>query len=235
MAEETGVETVIRGLESAGPIAQADVYLLQEVLHSGDGDRSLPAQLAKRLRLSAAFAPGDELPGGVARGVAILSRFAIRDPQIQRLKRFDLRFKSRCRVALALTVASPRGPIRVVNVHLDSRINADERLEQLKPIVARLPSGSGPQLIGGDFNTSNVFWVRRWLPLPFVSSQGARVSNYLESEGFSTPFTVTGRTFSYLPLRLDWIFVRELRPLDAGVEPIGFSDHRGLWLKLPAT
>jgi endonuclease/exonuclease/phosphatase family metal-dependent hydrolase len=231
MAEETGLETVMRDLRRADRIFEADVFLLQEVLHSGRQQDSFPLQLARRLRFHAAFAPGDALAGGFARGVAVLSRFRIRDPQLQRLQHFDLNFKQRCRVALGVTIDSPMGPVRVVNTHLDSRLNTGERLKQLKPVVDHLSPGSEPQLIGGDFNTANVLWLRRWLPVPFVALQSRTVRDFMESHGFATPFTSTGRTFSYLPLKLDWVFVKGLQAVDAGVAPIGFSDHRGLWVK----
>jgi endonuclease/exonuclease/phosphatase family metal-dependent hydrolase len=231
MAEQTRVQEILEDLQSADPMFEADILLLQEVLHAGH-QTSLPGQLASRLRLHTVFAAGDELEDGALRGLAILSRFKLSNPHVERLKRFDLRFKSRCRVALGVTVDSPWGPIRVVNVHLDSRINANERLEQLAPVVSRLSSFPGPQLIAGDFNTANVMWWRRWLPLPFFSLQSQAVRRLVDSHGFTTPFTSTGRTFSYLPLKLDWIFVKGLRWLEAGIEPVGFSDHRGLWVKL---
>jgi endonuclease/exonuclease/phosphatase family metal-dependent hydrolase len=166
--------------------------------------------------------------------VAILSRFPLRDPELIPLKRYDLGFKSRCRVALAATVESPLGPVRVVNVHLDSRMNRSERLAQLRPVVERLASFSGPQLIGGDFNTADVFWLGRTIPLPFAQKQSFAVREFMASQGFASPFESTGRTFSYLPLRLDWIFVKGMEPVAVGVEAMPFSDHRGLWLRLDA-
>lgn len=68
-------------------------------------------------------------------GLAVVSRYPICDVQIRRLKTCDLGSRSRTRFALAATVRTPWGDLRLWIVHLDTRINAAERVEQLQPVI----------------------------------------------------------------------------------------------------
>jgi endonuclease/exonuclease/phosphatase family metal-dependent hydrolase len=229
MAEETDLETVIRGLGQSDPLREADVLLLQEVVYSEARPADMPASLARRLGYWLVFAPADSVGHATRRGLAILSRLPLRDAAVVPLPRNSLGFKSRCRIGLGVTVEDPQGPLRIFNVHFDSRINTAGRLRQLQPILESAAAFAGPRVIGGDFNTANFLWIRHLLPLPYVQFQARAVREALRAEGYATPFENTGRTFSYLPLKLDWIFFKELQILDAGVASIPFSDHHGLW------
>jgi endonuclease/exonuclease/phosphatase (EEP) superfamily protein YafD len=232
MAEATDTETVLGSLRKIDPMGGADVFLLQEVLHAESDSRTIAVSMARELGYSMVFAPGDEVEPGIMRGNAVVSRFPMSNPEIIPLQAHTLRFKNRCRVALGVTLQTSFGPMRVINLHLDSRINRGQRLRQLRPVLESASSFEGPTIIGGDFNTANVLWIGHLIPLPYLRSQEPAVRETLQSHGFSTPFENTGRTFSYLPLKLDWIFLRQLQSLDAGVEPIPFSDHRGLWVRV---
>jgi endonuclease/exonuclease/phosphatase (EEP) superfamily protein YafD len=86
--------------------------------------------------------------------------------------------------------------------------------------------------MGGDFNTADFRWFRRWLPLPYCARQGKAVRRELAQRGFHTPLESTGATFKYLGLKLDWIFQRGPSPMACGVERIGFSDHRAVWARI---
>lgn len=232
MAEETDPETVLGTLGKIDPIGGADVFLLQEVMYSEGAPRTIAVSMAQELGYNMAFAPGDEVEPGVMRGNAVVSRFPMSNPEIIPLAAHARRFKNRCRVALGVTLQTSFGPLRVFSLHLDSRINRDQRLRQLRPVLESASSFEGPTIMGGDFNTANVLWVGHVIPLPYLQSQAKAVRATLQTHGFSTPFERTGRTFSYLPLKLDWIFLKRLQSLDAGVEDIPFSDHRGLWVRV---
>src|SRR5436190_24287663 len=84
--------------------------------------------------------------------------------QVTNLKQFNLHFKNRKRIAMAFTLESPAGAIRIFNVHLDSRINKAQRLEQLAPLLKAADESRLPCLIGGDFNTSNFLFVGHAVP-----------------------------------------------------------------------
>jgi endonuclease/exonuclease/phosphatase family metal-dependent hydrolase len=211
-----------------------DVLLLQEVGHaSGDGG-TFVAALSARLGAGFTYAPADRVGNGHTQGLAIVSRYPLRDVRVDRLDYFRLRFRSRCRIALAATVETPAGPLRVVNVHLDTRINSRNRVAQLAPALDALRIVDGPRIIGGDFNTINIGWFRTMWPLPYVQRQSAAVRALLSSAGFHTPFTGSPPTFRVLglPLRLDWLYVTDLEALDWGVDRVRFTDHRGVWVRV---
>jgi endonuclease/exonuclease/phosphatase family metal-dependent hydrolase len=211
-----------------------DVLLLQEVGHaSGDGETFMSA-LNALLGAGFAYAPADLVGNGHTQGLAIVSRYPLRDIRVHRLDYFRLRFRSRCRIALAAIVETPAGPLRVVNVHLDTRINTKSRLAQLAPALDALRSVDGPRIIGGDFNTMNIGWFRTMWPLPYVQHQSAAVRALLSSAGFHTPFTGDPPTFRVLgiPLWLDWLYVADLEALDWAVDRIRFTDHRGVWARV---
>jgi endonuclease/exonuclease/phosphatase family metal-dependent hydrolase len=232
MAEETDLETVLRDFDRSGDMRQVDVLLLQEVVHFENLPESMPVSLAQHLGYSLAYASADRMDQTTVRGIAILSRFPLREGEIIPLDRQNLGFKQRCRIGIGVTAEGPEGPLRIFNVHFDSRINTADRLRQLRPILESAALFNGPRIVGGDFNTANFFWIRHLLPLPYLQFQGSAVKEVLQAQGYATPFEETGRTFAYLPLKLDWIFFRGLRTLDAGLATIPFSDHHGLWARV---
>jgi endonuclease/exonuclease/phosphatase (EEP) superfamily protein YafD len=130
------------------------------------------------------------------------------------------------------TVQTPWGDLRLWNAHLDTRINAAERLQQLQPVIEEAARHTGPQLIGGDFNTNDVYWFRNRLPLPGGPLHGEAICRAMQQHGFETPFRERLNTFPALRRHLDWIFVRNLTTLASSVEPAAFSDHHALWVRL---
>jgi hypothetical protein len=38
--------------------------------------------------------------------------------------------------------------------------------------------------------------------------------------------------FFHLPLRLDWLYLKQLTPLDWNVDTIPLTDHRGVWARV---
>jgi endonuclease/exonuclease/phosphatase family metal-dependent hydrolase len=208
-----------------------DVLLLQEVGHASTDGRTLIAQLSERMGVHYAYAPAEFFENGYTHGLAILSRFPLDEVQAQPLAYHRLRFRSRCRIALAATVKTPGRPIRIVNVHLDTRINTRDRVAQLTPVLDALNSFPGPSIVGGDFNTMNIRWFRTMWPFPYLQKQSAAVRALLATAGFQTPLRGGPATFRFLglPLRLDWIFVKDLTPREWGVDEVRFTDHRGVW------
>jgi endonuclease/exonuclease/phosphatase (EEP) superfamily protein YafD len=208
-----------------------DVLLLQEVGHASTEGRTYIAQLSERMGVHYAYAPAELLENGHTHGLAIVSRFPLDEVQAQPLAYHRLRFRSRCRIALAATVKTPGRPIRVVNVHLDTRINTRDRVAQLTPVLDALHGFTGPSIVGGDFNTMNIRWFRTMWPFPYLQRQSSAVHAMFATAGFQTPLRGGPATFRFLglPLRLDWIFVKDLTPLEWGVDAVRFTDHRGVW------
>lgn len=87
-------------------------------------------------------------------------------------------------------------------------------------------------MIGDDFNSNDVYWLRNRLPLPGGPAHSAMIRRAMKQHGFETPLPNSLNTFPALRRHLDWIFVRDLRPVAARVEPAAFSDHNALWIRL---
>jgi endonuclease/exonuclease/phosphatase family metal-dependent hydrolase len=229
MAKETDVGRIVREFRAIPALAQADVLLLQEV-REVPGGGSAASGLASALGLHVAYSPAAE--GVHDLGLAILSRHPIRDVRVRKLKPFNLVYRSRSRIALAATVDTPRGAIRVFNAHLDTRVNAADRLAQLEPIVLESAEFIGPRVVGGDFNTNAFYWIGRVLPLPGVQSQTARVEEFMRRKGFRTAAVPRRSTFDYLGMRLDWIWYQGLELRESRVYPLAFSDHHAVYARV---
>ena len=231
LATETSFRRILRELERVR-LLESDLFFFQEVEHHPDRGSLLIPRLAEHLGYDYIFAPAQRVGRKGAQGLAILSRYPLQNPRVIRLPRFILKVNNRCRIALTATAATPLGAVGLVNLHLDTRINLRQRTRQLQPVIeaaSELPQAS---VIAGDLNTQNFLWVENLLPLPFLHRQVRPVLARLEAHGYTTPFTRTGRTHAWAPLKLDWIFLRKLRAQVRRVQKIGFSDHRALWVQL---
>lgn len=225
------VPAIAGAIRSNPHLSQADVLLLQEIeSHPGD-DRA--AKLARALNLDLVYAPARH-EGDGTHGLAILSRYPLSDLEVIGLKRYDLGYRgTRRRIAMAATVHVPGRQVRVYNVHLDTRLTPDERLQQLEPVMAEAVKQSAA-IIGGDFNTITA--VPALLPLVPVPvpgySQASGLDAYMKSQGFAAPFAGIGRTHRF-PMRLDAVFARGLKVEAFAKETsVDVSDHFPLWVDL---
>jgi endonuclease/exonuclease/phosphatase (EEP) superfamily protein YafD len=218
---------VVDAIHHAPRLRQSDLYLFQEVRHQ-KGKPSVAEETARSLGYSVAFAPAAD--GVYDQGLAIVSRYPLGNVRIKNLKSCDLRFRSRTRIAVAATVQTPWGDLQAWNVHLDTRINPAERLAQLQPVIDDAAGHDGPRLIGGDFNTNDLYWVGNLLPLPFGPAHGSAVRSAMSAKGFDTPFSPGLGTFKTFRRHLDWIYLSGLDSVAASVEPARFSDHNAVWV-----
>jgi endonuclease/exonuclease/phosphatase family metal-dependent hydrolase len=229
LAKEKNPNKILRELARAVSVRDADLFLFQEAVHSNGAANGVAGELAQALKMHVVFAPA--APGVYNQGLAVLSRYPIRDTSVCALKRCNLRFRSRTRFALGVTVDAPEGPVRVWNVHLDTRINAQERLEQLAPVLNEAAALSGPKIIGGDFNTNDFRWVANIVPIPWVRSQTGAVRQFMGTYGFTAQYQPRRPTFDYLGMQLDWIYHHGLQATSATIHPMGFSDHHALSIR----
>ncbi len=227
-AKATDAARIVGDLRSAPRLREADVILMQEVANQ-TGHVSTADEVARLLEYSVAFSPA--APGVYDQGLAIVSRFPITDTSITRLKACDLRFRCRQRFALSANIRTPWGDIRVWNAHLDTRINARERAEQLQPVIDDAARHHGPRLVAGDFNTNELAWLWNVVPVPAGPSHGRAIRQAMAAIGFSTPFDGPVVTFPSFRRQLDWVFASGLAPVDASVEPAPFSDHNAVWTR----
>jgi endonuclease/exonuclease/phosphatase family metal-dependent hydrolase len=223
---ETSFEKVVHDVEAAPRLSHADIILLQEVSHV-EGGPSIAKRLADRMNYQVAFEP--EGPKVYDRGLAVLSKFPIEDSKVEWLTPYNLHFKTRHRFALAVTLRVPAGELRIWNAHLDTRINPEQRLGQLKPVMDEAAQATGPRLIGGDFNTNDFYWIDHVMPIPHGGGYRSTVRRAMARIGFQTPFQDELVTLPVIHQHLDWMFVKGMEPLSSVAEPIHFSDHHAIW------
>jgi len=153
-------------------------------------------------------------------GVSIISRYPM-----EQVTRLDLPWKEclwRPRLAIAGTIRIGEKKIRVVNVHVDPHAASGGQLEQLEVIARHAEEANGPAIILGDFNTLS-------------KTKCADTREFMEQQGFTTPFTTGTPTWrgSGLRLHADWIFTRGLKVERFGVaRPLNASDHWPVWAEI---
>ena len=227
LAMTEDADIIVKQLRANAAVANADVLFFQEVVMK-DG-ATVADRIARELGRFVASASPD---GMASRGaIAIVSSYPLEDQRIYKLKPQNLIFRSRKRIALAATVKTKCGRVRLVNTHLDTRINPGERMAQLQAALDDASCFNGPSVIGGDFNTNDMQWVSNVVPVPFPGWQAERVRILMETRGFTTPFRFRKATFDHLGMQLDWIFVAGLKAEASGIEPMKFSDHHAVWAR----
>jgi endonuclease/exonuclease/phosphatase family metal-dependent hydrolase len=233
MAGATDVHAVWRDIDRIPDTLKIDLFVLQEVSGSADGSTSMAKEMGKHYGMNYMFKAADPIKGGLMEGLAVVSRYPIRDMDIIQLQHYNLHFKNRDRIAMAVTLDAPTGPIRVINVHLDGRVNKKQRLDQLAPVLEAADKTKLPILLAGDFNTEHILWVGHTVPILNGQNQATPLETLVTSHGFTTPFGAEA-TFPLLHQKLDWIFLKGLKATHSGVTPIAFSDHHAIWVRLAA-
>ncbi len=220
----------------------ADVVLLQEVDREcrRTGFRHVARDLAAALEMNW-IAAGEFQEIGESRGrghapaitgQAILSKLPIEDAEV-------LRFASQDRLRWSVNPVQPRrggrialrartGGILVYNTHIESGENARIKRRQMTEILSdqsKHAADDVPVVIAGDFNSG---------PRPgaalFHSLEGASFSDALGDNTGRGP-TSTGRVDP-----IDWIFVKNVRPLRGRVvEASHASDHFPVIAELEST
>ena len=217
-------KAILTALRQAGSFDQTDVMLFQEVQRPPHGEGALD-EVARSLRMQIAFAPEFRLKDRAIEGLAVLSRYPILESRVIALQHNELFWRSRQRVALAVSVQTPTGEMRIYNLHLDTRVNLKARLKQLQPVAEEARAYDGPVLLGGDLNTNPYRWVGHTLPLIIAPDQGSGVLRYMNALGYTSALPRKTPTSHWFRMQLDWLFVRNLSASAVAVQPIFFSDH----------
>ncbi|MBT8494301.1 MAG: endonuclease/exonuclease/phosphatase family protein [Deltaproteobacteria bacterium] len=224
---------VARALSTTRAIRGADWVLLQEVEAHPDETAPRAVRIARLLGMGAVYAPGYGLGDGGSHGVALLSRYPLKEIRIIELPRKFVVINSARRVAIGATAMVGGLEIRIYSVHLDNRLNPAERREQLGPVI---DDAKGyfklPTIIAGDVNTSPFCWALHLLPLP-CAIQDDRLESFVRRHGFDTPVVGSGPTSPFLDMRLDAIYTRGFEVYEYGVaRRVKVSDHLPLWAQM---
>jgi endonuclease/exonuclease/phosphatase family metal-dependent hydrolase len=229
------VEGLARSFEDDAELARAQVILVQEIEHHPGEGGSRAARLAARLGMGYVYAP-ERVEGDGTHGTAILSVFPLENVQVMQLPHVDLPWASAQRIAVGADVMVGSEQFRVITVHLDTRLNIQQRILQLRPAIIDAPERT---IVGGDMNTNTYVWADGSIPqLPVESVVGSdhqalALDDYMRCLGFGTPTANSGSTqhTALLDSRLDSIFVRALASRPGTVErEIDLSDHWPLWV-----
>jgi endonuclease/exonuclease/phosphatase family metal-dependent hydrolase len=212
-------------------LASADVWLIQETEdHAGEG-APRAQRLAAGLAAGWVYAPARYKEGGT-HGLAILSRFPIEAAEVMALPHASGGLD---RIAIAADIALGGSALRVVNVHLDTRLNITDRILQLRPALLDLPPDV---VVGGDFNTNPYRWEAGTVPVVPAETivdtdQAPILDDYVRHLGFATPTAGSGPTETMYGIdsRLDAIFTRGIATGATACErDVAGSDHWPLWI-----
>jgi endonuclease/exonuclease/phosphatase family metal-dependent hydrolase len=192
---------------------------------------SRTSRLASALGMTWVYAPQYEIEGGT-HGVAILSRFPLADPHVRQLPYVD-QVLAQQRIALYADVVLGDDRLRVVDVHLDTRLGPTDKIRQLHPAV----NDAGDRLVvGGDFNTQPWDWADDAVPLTSTEAiageqVASAVDDYLGGIGFTgtLPATTPTMRVPVFGMRLDNVYARGPRILAGDVDHVDGSDHWPVW------
>lgn len=236
------------GLGRLDPIYETLLYLDADVVGLCEVDDPAGARyMADKLGVELLLA---ESPSG-PHHVAVLTKLPVLS-----MVNLGVKFPSLSRAAMLCELDTPRGPMRLVVMHLAAGFDGEpDRLAELDPILELLAGQQTPTMIMGDLNA-----VAPYHPFDPAALPPHRLK-HLEDRGGKLDHDVIGRltgdgwidayhflrhdapkhsfTTGFPALRLDYIFIsQDLSPslVDADVETGGFapycSDHFPVWVSL---
>jgi len=228
------VDALARAFLEHPELSSAGLLLLQEEeSHPGEGG-SRAARLAAALGMAHVYVPSRE-EGDGSHGLAILSVFPIGEVKAMRLPASDILITGAPRIAVSVDIQVGAKTLHVINVHLDTLLNATDRVLQLRPAILDAPE---TVLVGGDFNTNDYVWAGGSVPVLPVdavadSDQAPILDDYMAEQAFDTPTSGSGSTEHRFgaEFRLDSIYTRGLTTVFGGVaRDVDESDHWPVWV-----
>ncbi len=213
----------------------ADIIFFQEIeFHQAEKICRAEA-IAQHLGFYFTYEPARTLKSGATHGLAILSRFELKNPLSIRLTKHKLMFVIQNRIALICEIEINNQKIALCNLHLDTRLNPNERVGQLEVCVKKLKKTYGKNIIiGGDFNTIPFRSIAKSVPF-FYSNQPKYLVKHMFNLGFphcTKPSSYTMKA-GFLRMKLDYIFSDTLPITKSGVEKhIYASDHKPVWAEI---
>jgi endonuclease/exonuclease/phosphatase family metal-dependent hydrolase len=229
------VDTLAANIRASQVLSRADAILIQEIEAYPEEDGTRTRRLAEQLGMTWFYAPARVEWNG-SHGIALLSRFPLADPLVRELPYIDQPIRPRARNAQSVELVVGDQRIRLVNLHLDVRIGPVDRVRQLSPAVREL---DGPALVGGDFNSNPYSWLDSTVPLAGTEAivgadQAVVMDDYFGQQDFAgaIPTDVATMRLPVLDIRIDNLYARDYRIVDAGVDRIDGSDHWAVWFDI---
>lgn len=220
-------EGLAAALASDEILSTADVIFTQEIRSFPNEPGSRASRMAAALGMTYVYAPSTTVDDGT-HGVAILSRFPILHAEVKDLPHFHMPVGEESRIALAATLAVGR----VVDIHLDVRLGASDRIAQLDPAVPDV-GDTQTLALGGDFNSAPWSWVAGAVPLvgeEAIVGQDVPtlLDGYMAGVGWAGAIPTGTDTLLALPVRCDDLYAR--RVIAGGVRHVEGSDHWPIWM-----
>ena len=206
-------------------LARAGVFLFQEEESYPAEGEPRAAHLARLLDLGYIYVPARRKGDGT-HGLALMSAFPIDTVEKMDLPLADNGVQ---RIAVSADVHAGGRTIHLIDIHLETRLNPRERIEQLHPAVIDAP---GDVLVAGDFNTNWITWSGSIPVLADDRDQAPILDSYMASLAFDAPSANSGPTeHAYgLEFKLDSIYTRGLDVTFGGVVRTGPSDHWPMYI-----
>ncbi|MHC4179003.1 MAG: endonuclease/exonuclease/phosphatase family protein, partial [Planctomycetota bacterium] len=191
---------------------ELDFVALNEIRHARLWQGEDQAErLGRRLGMAWLFAPADRVWYHRESGNGLLSALPVSFWQRIPLSR---EYDHSHRNAVLVGLRHRGRTIHVLLTHITRRDDRD-RQSQLRAVIAMYLALAEPAILVGDLNSdADDPLVRRLLEIPGV---GDPVGEILGPD---------------TPRRIDWIFTRGLRTIDAGLRDDGASDHPLIWAEL---
>ena len=173
------------------------------------------ALLGQRLGMGWLFAPSVRQWYWLESGNALLTRMpVIAWRRIPLVRQVDYSYRNAVQVDLHQQSDSQNRVIHVLLTHVNRRYDS-EREAQLKEVIAMFLALAEPAVLLGDLNsTAQDAQIRQLMATPGVVDAVGQVLGPKDHE------------------RIDWIFVRGMRCLDAGIVENDASDHPLIWAEL---
>ena len=231
-ADVDGLAEVIRNNPG---LAEGSILLLQEIeSHPGEGG-SRASRLAAALGMGYVYAP-ERTEGDGTHGPAILSRWPLSNVRTMKLPYAALAISRAPRIALAAEVWIGDQVLNVIDLHLDTRLNVNQRVLQMRPAVLDAP---WPTVVGGDLNMNPYVWIGDVVPqvptnAAVDTDQAPMIDDYMRHIEYATPTALLGPTLRFggvVDARLDAIYTRGVTSVPGEVErTVTISDHWPLFI-----
>ena len=197
----------------AGVIGGLDFVGLNEVLGAAPWEtEDQAATLGRELKMTSLYTPTEMRWWTAKFGNGFLSKLDVRSWQVVPLER---RHGKSFRNLVHIRAKAANGtPLNIVVTHID-RSDDRERHEQLKTVGEYFLSLQKPAILLGDMNSD------AHDPAMVKLLEGTDIVDALgKAKGFNAP------------RHIDWILTRGLEVKDAGMSPVGPSDHAHVWAEL---
>ena len=213
-------------------IVSADVIFTQEIEAHPNETGSRAQRLADALGMTWVYAPA-RVEGDGTHGIAILSRYPLDAVETRALPFVERPISDVHRIALGADVLLGTERVHVVDVHLDTRLSAQDRVRQMH---AAVNDAGEDMIVGGDLNSQPWPWIDGVVPITStdaaIGQTHARIlDDYMAQNRFAgavAPDTGTMR-IPVFSMRLDNLYARDFSIAASGVEHVDGSDHWPVW------